>query len=159
MNNHQLTNYSKIYKNCYWGNHESGYYNDNSIYNARNSFIDDFKIKSNYIIKGNLYNELNQFDGLDHLEGYISSIDNIRIIVASVYNGSQSQWKITNLLSKGWIIYNKMYSNEDLTLILIIPSHAKKIKHYINYPNLITYVDYLKQKCGDRLQFKITASA
>ena len=116
----EKTNYTKIFKNSYWGWFE---YTDEffTIIENRDMFIENYDIKS-YQKRTNKTNEfirketkLLQVLRLDHTETYKTKTNSI-IVITSPYK----HINISDYESNGWIQINPLYCNDAITFMKYI---------------------------------------
>jgi len=119
---HELTDYSNIFKHCYWGRfryHDKSNIDDNVT--NRNLFISELDIKRynkrppQYVRKQTSYN---LSDAFDHVEYYLSN-DNEHVVITSPY-GTTNDVKHAYLFFNGWVEIKPLYNNSARTFMKII---------------------------------------
>lgn len=129
--NHEKTEYSKIYRNTYWGN--GGFNNDMSIIENRNKFIKDYNIKNICNKRIPLYiHEIidrNKKSWRDHQEVYKNK-NNEYVLIISPYYGDDKDDLIKIIRNYGWDLIYNLYNDFSLSFVKIvsIKKNQNKVK-------------------------------
>ena len=123
------TNYTKIYKECYWGTFSSMIGKDGVVEHEPDIQIvinrNEFIIKYNITREGEIPRliELNFLNNnrinykVDHIECYKTRDDKI-IIISSPYMIKENDRDYDNYIKKGWGEIPKLYTNSAITFLI-----------------------------------------
>ncbi len=119
-----LTKYPKLFSNIEWGKTlVNQFNNDVEVFENRNIFVKEFKIINNcsmprYIEKSieTIFNK----NIIDYMECYKTTEKDYILVSSPYYSGGPKKY-----LENGWIPYNKLYLNDIVTYIKIIPIRKK----------------------------------
>lgn len=136
---HNKTNYSKIFKECYWGAFKLRFDNEERneiIFKNRNDFVEEFKIKKHIKhTKYPYYHKINHYyltlGNFDHTEIYSTHNKDEMILINSPYGPKieithPEEWLFMHKI--GWRPYKCIYHDANTYILKLSKNHLRTLK-------------------------------